>query len=85
MNSVDSLILDQLASSELRRFATPLDATPRLREVWIAVRTDGFPVVDHADPVIIGDGTRNNPWDGSVAVKFDYIMRVLVGENTIVL
>ena len=65
MNTADALILDGLAAVLL---------VAPLKEVWIAIRTDGS-LFDPLNPVILGDGTEQNPWDGSTALKFDYILR----------
>lgn len=46
--------------------------------MWIAIRTDGF-----SDDSIIGDGTRENPWDGSTAIKFDTILNTFVGDENV--
>ena len=46
------------------------------REIHIAVRRDGAPdpLDEFADPVIIGDGSPQNPLDGSTIFKLDWIL-----------
>src|SRR5258706_14179578 len=78
MNTLDALLRDGLPASVL---------TKPLREVWIAIRTDGAPDVDPSNPVVIGDGTRDNPWDASTAIKLDLVLRSPVfaaQDNTII-
>ena len=69
MNTLDALLRDSLPASVL---AKPLT------EVWVAIRTDGLPddITDPQHPVVvvIGDGTRDNPWDGSTALKLDRVL-----------
>jgi hypothetical protein len=56
-------------------------------EVWIAIRTDGIPD-DVSDPlhpvvVVVGDGTRDNPWDGSTALKLDLLLNTKVNLSNV--
>jgi hypothetical protein len=83
MNTVDTLIRDGLPASILARTAlSPLDPTARLREVWIAIRTDAAPF-DPLHPLIEGDGTISNRWDGSTAARLGYILAVLIGSGAV--
>jgi hypothetical protein len=70
MNTSDALMRDALTASA---------AALPLREVWIAVRIDGL-----ADDKVIGEGTSENPWDGSTALKLDLILRTKIGQNTVI-
>ncbi|HTG44916.1 MAG TPA: hypothetical protein VK633_10330 [Verrucomicrobiae bacterium] len=72
MSLLSTFLEEGLAATELE---VPLI------DVWIAVRTD---FAADAEPEIFGRGTRDNPYDGSTAVRFDLIMRTVVGERTIV-
>jgi hypothetical protein len=58
--SLHSFIRDGLPASVLE--------SPR-KEVWVAIRSDSLPLSE-----VIGDGTIQNPYDGSTAEKFDRIM-----------
>jgi hypothetical protein len=58
MNLLDVFIDDQLLLPSL------LVVNEQRREVWICVRTDGSR----------GDGTKENPYDGSTADVFDDLM-----------
>ena len=62
-------LLDALIEDEL--LATKLAP---VKEVFIAIRTDG----------VTGDGTRDNPFDGSTAQKFDQIVAEHTDANTVV-
>jgi len=85
MNTADALIRDGLPASVLARIPLPpLDPAARLREVWIATRIDGLPF-DPLNPIIEGDGTQLNPWDGSTAIRLDYILGVLLVDATDIL
>lgn len=70
MNTLDSLVRDGLLPDSM--LVRPI------REVWIAIRSDGPADTDPLNPQIIGEGTRENPWDGSTARRFDKILNLSV-------
>jgi hypothetical protein len=64
-------LLDTLLEDELL-LPPPLVAGVVQREIWICKRTDG------GSQAIFGDGTADNPYDGSTADKFDAVMGTIV-------
>jgi hypothetical protein len=82
LNILDSFIRDGLPLSLLDRPVGPPGGIPHLHEISIAIRSDGVPDVDGVPVTVIGDGTKQNPFDGSTARKLDYIMLNLAAPET---
>jgi hypothetical protein len=75
MSFLDSFLEDELLASELRQpvdFDSPHDG---LRDLYLAIRTDGDPGPDQANPRVIGNGTRENPFAANTAAQFNFVLR----------
>ena len=72
MSLLDSFLEDELLASELRQTVDYDIPAAGLREIYLAIRTDGDPGLDPVNPKIVGDGTRGNPFAVNTAVQFNF-------------